>query len=1550
MMLSIRNLVYPILFHFVIGLPQINLDLTDGVSSSESDVVSQHDCIHVAASIENGIDPHQVISYCMSEWPSKWIIQRNNQDQIFTFYQLFQQNITSEQLYHWSAPLDIVERYQLYLNQFSNSNEFLSMAMPLFYNCTSPRFGPLCQYSLDAYEPHHSSLNEIVSNFYFQKYLPTTLTCYIHLQCYENVSLACLDWTDICDGTVDCENGMDEEPCWQLEINTCEDNEYQCYNGQCIPIIFHRDNPNTFECLDHSDESDLKYVLSSLATDEPIFAYEDVTCPLRHTIHDVKLTSSCLRERHNLLLRLILFDAPKSVSNECWSAFKCLLDIPDASNPICFDLCKGDKCRQIINATCPDMLYLPSKAIVFGHIYLVYITEDSNQPFYKTTSPQYVCYNEQFCSGFHPNSTLLSFNNSICRRPKDFPFVFNSLGFARDVWKNKYILPLYQKLFQCNTIVYSDPAVCNSSSMYQCINSSKCISKNHVCDGIKNCNHGDDEQCSGIDLSCLGHGSNKPFKCTTTNFCVPQNAVENMVCDCPTDPYDPLLCDDENPRNKHYIRKHISFPTICDGFTELIPVSIDGRNETDETECEYWKCNNTYTRCDGFWNCYNGADEIYCDPSPPINCPSHHHICVSSKTHQLMCLSLDKTNDGNIDCLGAIDEPKLCRTHNYQWTHSDVENALCEDINDADKPQILYFSLDEKRNLLDNRTQENTNIIIPHSSTLPTIRQYQQRCHRGLAVHVWLDSEKNVSDIACLCPPSFYGNMCQYQNQRVAVTMQCRVFSDSLRTLFSIVISLIDNSNERIIHSYHQFTYVYIRDCQTKFNTYLLYATRPKNQSIQYAVHIDIYEKISLAYRGSLFIPLNFTFLPVHRVAIQLDIPRIRDYVEDCSNHSCAHGRCIRYSNDPKGNIFCQCNPEWSGRYCNIPRTNRCNCSFDSLCIGMTANNRSLCVCPIYKWGSHCLLQNTVCQNIICQNGGQCISVDEYMISDKKFICICSDGYTGEKCEISNTIITVSFDKGIALPQSIFFHFIREMHNTAPENGSTFKSITTNQKSVTINWPRPFHVAFVELPNKNFHLITVQKIYKQSANIIQTISSSNRCKNIKELFNETIIKYHLLRRIKYYHIPCQISSPQLSCFYDEVHFCLCNNFGYQRVANCFEFNHTMKHDCFGKSSCVNDGQCLQDKAICPQTAVCICRTCFFGAQCQFSSHLFGLSLDAVLGYYIQPHINMLHQPSIVQISVALTIIIMIAGLVNGVLSVITFKNYELHEIGSDFYLLGSSVTTLLTTTIFALKFWILIIAQMTYITNRPFLRFQCWSMDFLLQICLNMGQWLNACVAMDRTMVAMKGVNFNKEKSRKVAKYVMFILLIIIIGTIIHDPLHRRLLDDDDDDNNKRIWCISTYVPALQLFNSIVNIFHFFGPFIINLSSASIIITVIARQQKILHPGQSYQTLIREEFQHHSHLFISPLILLILAIPRLIISFTSGCMTSNNNAWLLLTGYFISFIPSMITFIIFVFPSKVYKQRFWKNIEPYRQIIQTRLQPAPNRLVKNKKNTMDTMK
>lgn len=133
------------LFHFASVSSQINLDLTDQVSN----VILQYNCLHVAGQIEKETDPYQIISYCMNEWSLQWNIQVNNLHQRFTFDELYKLNIVSEQLYIWSAPIDVIERYQLYLDQISTSNEYLSIGTQLFFNCTLPRFGTLCQYTLD---------------------------------------------------------------------------------------------------------------------------------------------------------------------------------------------------------------------------------------------------------------------------------------------------------------------------------------------------------------------------------------------------------------------------------------------------------------------------------------------------------------------------------------------------------------------------------------------------------------------------------------------------------------------------------------------------------------------------------------------------------------------------------------------------------------------------------------------------------------------------------------------------------------------------------------------------------------------------------------------------------------------------------------------------------------------------------------------------------------------------------------------------------------------------------------------------------------------------------------------------------------------------------------------------------------------------------------------------------------------------------------------------------------------------------------------------------
>jgi hypothetical protein len=483
-----------------------------------------------------------------------------------------------------------------------------------------------------------------------------------------------------------------------------------------------------------------------------------------------------------------------------------------------------------------------------------------------------------------------------------------------------------------------------------------------------------------------------------------------------------------------------------------------------------------------------------------------------------------------------------------------------------------------------------TNLALKPASIAGILPPRQHHCYRGLNLRVWLDREKNLTNMTCLCPPSYYGDMCQYQNERVSLTLQFRSFADSWRTPFIFVVLLIDNSDERTIHSHHQLTYLPVRNCKTKYNIYLLYSTRPKNQSKIYSIHIDIYEKLSLSYRGSSLIPVLFPFLPVQRIAVQLNIPPMNDNFKSCSAGHCGvHGQYIRYVGGINSTTFCQCHQGWSGRYCTIPHT--CMCSPGSLCLGVLANSRSLCLCAPNKWGSRCLLHSQVCQssgNATCHNGGQCIPVDQYATSNKKFECICPKGFYGDTCQIPRNEIILSFEKDIISPASMFVHFIEVVYNSSPEIGVTFKTIPINRDPATIYWSRPFHIAFVELFTNNYYLITVQTIYNSSRTLIKTLKRSDRCPNIIELFNETIVKLHLLRRIKYYQLPCQEHSKQLSCFYDDVHFCLCNDFGHQRLANCFKFNHTMEYNCQGLSNCENGGKCLQDSESCPETSLCIC--------------------------------------------------------------------------------------------------------------------------------------------------------------------------------------------------------------------------------------------------------------------------------------------------------------------------------------------------------------------------
>ncbi|CAF2956872.1 unnamed protein product [Rotaria sp. Silwood2] len=933
--------------------------------------------------------------------------------------------------------------------------------------------------------------------------------------------------------------------------------------------------------------------------------------------------------------------------------------------------------------------------------------------------------------------------------------------------------------------------------------------------------------------------------------------------------------------------------------------------------------------CNGKADCMHGEDEQGCEILEMTTCSHNEYRCLYGG--QCIPMSFAQDSSLSVDCLDGSEEKEI-----FELTSSSTKsicystNAFrcterisryphtfpCGDgefLRDADVPsyqshcanwrdmEATLAVLTSFHHIEDLKCRQAVHCsIFSNQSYNITVAWY---CYYGILI---LLNDANQTK-KCLCPPNYFGSRCQWQSQRVSLTLQFRTEVTVVSPIiFQLIIMLIDEQG-KITPNHEQITYIPDHDCNTKFNIYLLYPHRPKRASANYSIRIDLFDKLTLEYWTSYYLPIPFQFLPVNRIATQLIISEKREN-ELCTLSCGEHGQCMKYTN-MNNSFFCRCHPGYSGAFCNI--THQCKCSNDSLCLA-----ESICVCSLNKFGPHCYLKRSICQstNNICEHNRYCISLDD-RINLNAFMCICKEGYHGERCQYKNNRIDIRIDGTIIEKSSSFIlHSIIAFNViTKHERLTTLKKIAFGYNTMTISVRQSFNILLIQIPDGDYYLAVLREKFIQSEFIHTNISSENLCYPVLELFNNTFRQYEYLRRVKYYPLLCRQYS-KVMCFYDEYNMCVCDS---DRFSNCFEFNNTLKYDCSGKNLCYNDGRCFLNNETCPTTFICVCNDCFYGSQCQFSTKDFIFSLDPILGYHIKPNISLNQQPFIIIFSILITTIMLILQLIMGSLSVATFKLKKSREVGCGYYLLASSITSMCMIIVLLIKFWQLILSQMSIITNRSMLSINCKSIEIILKSCLASTEWLNACVSIERIFTVINGISFNKKESRIMAKRVIFVVIVVTIITHIHDPLRRRLIDDLDGDQ-QRVWCLSQYSSTLTKYNTFITIFHFLIPFAINMTSAFIIIILTARSRTKIKTKETFMKNFRLKIKQNKHIIIAPSVLLLLGLPRLTISFTSGCMRSPRQSWLYLIGYFASFIPSALTLIIFILPSETYKKEFDK--------------------------------
>ncbi|CAF1353214.1 unnamed protein product [Adineta steineri] len=1485
----------------------------------------------------------EVIPYCFR--PEKYHARlfENPGDlssQILSFEQLRLRSITSLQLLSWSVSIDIAQRYEFYLSMSDTSlNEE-------FYNCTEPWFGSRCQYSFGFNE--QISFNQIVEATFRQRKsfsesseVIVQVPCYVLLKCHRNGQPWCLDWREVCNGIIDCfDEGSDEENCFDMEINKCEENEYRCHNGLCISGELWEDGAGDADCLDRSDEIlDLMYKDSCFQ--DPTFHCEEHSCRPdggAFACGDgqcVRTLSMCENDRH-----LLLIESMKSKGNlkdECWITMVCLTELDTEVDGNSCEIWLMNISIDAIHEECDSFFQFPTVPIHAPHIRFFYENFHLNRSVDEFFFPNYICYDQQLCHHMKPD---LIRENLTCLDVSELKLRMN---YIMESWieiieaTEQHFRPclIYHVSYENKT---KDSTI--YSSLYKCQNSSKVISTSRIRDRQIDCFQLDDET---YEHSCQLNDKYR-VRCGETNTCW-SPILKNGVC---------LL---------HGEYGVVSFDRFCNGVKEYSYNDHDGIKHDDEEGCEIWLCNNMYSRCDGYWACKDGRDEDNCGHS---KCPSGTHACVDPFNYTVSCLPAERVNNGNVDCFGASDEQHECRRlypptdisarfrcstdneclssfqlcddeldcpksredegelcyifqvfnckNDLVYNRNDVEQVLC-DLSEQDNRRIRFFSIQTlstypslEQNFINKSFYwpiDQPSVI--HSATF-IIQNSSWYCNRGLTVH--LRSENDTFNNECKCPPSYYGHLCQYQNQRVSLTLH--ISSVDRHTTYAIVIMLIDEIDKRQdIHSYDQFVYITKQSCSIKLNRYLLFPERPKNISHNYSIRIDAFETTQITYVGSWYFPVTFLFLPVNRLAISLILSN--QTVDNSSNclMTCVNGRCVKYLNTNK--YFCRCNSKWAGIHCNIS-INQQICSHDSFHLGITYN-QSICVCPLNKFGSRCLFKST-CPIAACKNNGKCVPADVTK-SNSRYTCICPNRYFGDKCQDLKARLNVSLI-GIDIPAYVVGYFFTLSNQSNPITTIKLQKLTLFQHSVTFYISMIYHMVIVQANNR-FYLAVIQQL--PQIDLSTSVRSSQECIPVERLLNSTILNMTQYRRIVFFHKLCYMHH-DLTCFIDEAYLCLCTN---EHHANCMEFKHDRSFQCKLKKYCANEAECVQDHPTCPSTRICICPECFFGNECQFYAKALGSTLDEILGYEFKRNVILSQQPITVKVSAVITMIIFLIGLINCILSMIIFRREASQKVGCGIYLLTASINSLAIMILFTLKFWLLFLSYQLTLEERglqTILLLNCRIVEPLLKVILYIDKWLHACVAIERIISVRQGINFDKQKSLRVAKYVIITVILSNFAIYIPQIIDLRVFTDKTEE---RSWCVVTYTSFVQIYSFTLIMFHYVGPLIINFISAATIIIITTRQRTTSQKNLSFKKHLVTKIKQHKHLLISPMIIITLTLPHLIISFVLKCDKSTHLLWFYLSGYFLSFIPSTCMFLIFVLPSPIYKKEFKHAISHYRR-------------------------
>ncbi|CAF1287057.1 unnamed protein product [Adineta steineri] len=298
------------------------------------------------------------------------------------------------------------------------------------------------------------------------------------------------------------------------------------------------------------------------------------------------------------------------------------------------------------------------------------------------------------------------------------------------------------------------------------------------------------------------------------------------------------------------------------------------------------KCIDYMAVCNGIKDCVDETDESICYWNTGY-CPVGQFSCADQKG----CKSTRCTKE-----MACTDKSQ------YFWCpNSTNENYVYR----SSKDRSVF---DIKKGCY-NQLESHTKLAIPSSSPNQQVKALAHRyfyCNRGFYLQVIASSE-----FVCFCPPTFYGDRCQYNSRRVGFRFRFdRRQRPDLSFILNVLVALVLNGSTVVDH---QFLLDEAKEHSSKSITYLIYP-RPKPPGT-YSVRIETYHSTELIHFWEYPVsPLDF--LPVLRIVKVLRFPA-RSFPWLCSHNYCENNGTCHQQEDNQ--FLCICAYGWKARCETFP-------------------------------------------------------------------------------------------------------------------------------------------------------------------------------------------------------------------------------------------------------------------------------------------------------------------------------------------------------------------------------------------------------------------------------------------------------------------------------------------------------------------------------------------------------------------------------------------------------------------------------------------------------